>query len=110
MADPPLAHLLEYGRNSKESVYFAFQEQFRRGQSLIDNPAYVFIGVQADQAGHDGEERLVSLNCNSDSPAFQVANSTNIVSAENFEAAAMQPGQYRQRYSGIHADNHIGNK
>src|ERR1700760_4254950 len=110
MANMSLARLLAPGRVSKESVYFPLQQQFRRGRSRTDNPADVFIGVQADQAGHDDDERLICLNCYSDSPAFQVGNSANIVSAQNFEATAMQPSQYRYWCPGIHADNHIGRK
>src|SRR3954471_9832273 len=103
MANASLAHLLKYGRESKECVDFPFEEQFQRGRT--ENPADVFIGVQADQAGQEDEEVPICLNCCSDRSAFQVGNPVNIVSAQKFEATAMQPSQDRYWCPGIHADN-----
>src|SRR4051794_38593484 len=108
IANMALAHLLEYGRESKERVYFPFLKQFHWGRT--ENPADVFIGVQADQAGQDDEEVPICLNCCSDRSSFQVGNPVNTLSAQKFEATTMQPSQDRYWCPSIHADNHIGNE
>jgi hypothetical protein len=73
----------------------------------------VLGGIEPDQGGHDGQQRLIpdrNLMVRAHGPALQGDETGDLLFPEDLEAPEMQTAQHRDRRAGIHRPDKIWRK